>query len=52
MLACAVPTGLRSYLAETAFPTLKREANKLCAYGACQVLASRQEMSCATFKRS
>ncbi len=30
----AVPTGLRSAFAETVFPTLKRGANKHCAYGA------------------
>jgi hypothetical protein len=31
---CAVPTGLRSAVVETAFPTLKRGANNHCAYGA------------------
>jgi hypothetical protein len=29
-----VPTGLRNAFVETAFPTLKRGANKHCAYGA------------------
>src|SRR5208337_2403761 len=31
---CAVPTGLRSSSGRSAFPTLKRGANKLCASGA------------------
>ena len=31
---CAVPTGLRRWFVESVFPTLKRGANKHCAYGA------------------
>jgi hypothetical protein len=31
---CAVPTRLRNEVVESLFPTLKRGANKHCAYGA------------------